>query len=357
MSDSSSEVRETLIVTGALLLLAMILRRPRGKGTHGGVAAALLEPGRGRFARRPGEIPKRGWKDILIRVYKSLGEDRLLTEAGAVTFFGLLAVFPAIGALVSIFGIYADRTTIAQSLDLVTGFLPAGAIEVIRDQMVRVASEPSTTLGLGAIFGLLISLWSANSGIKALFDALNVVYDEKEKRGFFKLNAISLTFTICAIAFLLISVTALAVLPAVLKYLPLRDVSHDVVHLLRWPCLFIAIVFALSLVYRYGPSRDRPRWQWVSWGSVIAGALWLGASALFSWYAANFGNYNETYGSLGAVIGFMMWLWISAIVILLGGEINAEMEHQTVRDTTVGVPAPLGTRGATMADTVGAAQG
>jgi membrane protein len=222
--------------------------------------------------------------------------------------------------------------------------------------MTRLAAQPNSTLGLSMVVGLLISLWSANAGIKALFDALNVVYDEKEKRGFFSLNATSLAFTLAAIAFLLVAIGAIAGLPIILKHLPLHGVVEWAIRILRWPLLLASVVIALAIIYRYGPSRDRAKWKWVTWGSAIAGALWLAASALFSWYAANFGSYNETYGSLGAVIGFMTWLWISAIVILLGGEINAEMEHQTLRDSTEGHPAPLGTRGATMADTVGAAQ-
>jgi membrane protein len=190
--------------------------------------------------------------------------------------------------------------------------------------------------------------------MKALFDALNVAYAEKEKRGFFKLNLVSMIFTIGAILFLLAAVVAVIGLPLLLKHLPLQSVTAWLVSALRWPAMLVCVVAALALLYRYGPSRDKARWRWVTWGSALVGVLWLGASALFSWYAANFGSYNETYGSLGAVIGFMTWLWISAIIILLGGEINAEIEHQTARDSTVGPPMPLGTRGATMADTIGA---
>jgi membrane protein len=330
--------------------------RASNKTGQGSVAAAALQPGRGRYAKHPHEIPARGWKDIAIRVYKSISEDRLLAEAAGVTYYALLAIFPAIAALVSVYGFFADPGEIVRTLDSVKGILPGGAIDVIREQLTRVASQPSTTLRLGAILGLLISLWSANAGIKALFDALNVVYDEKEKRGFFALNATSLVFTVAAITFVIVAIIAIAGLPLVLKHLPLPEFTGWLLQLCRWPVLLVFVVLALSVVYRYGPSRDRPKWRWVTWGGAIAGLLWLSASALFSWYAANFGSYNETYGSLGAVIGFMTWLWISAIVILLGGEINAEMEHQTLRDSTEGPPAPIGIRGAKMADTVGAAQ-
>jgi len=204
--------------------------------------------------------------------------------------------------------------------------------------------------------GLGVSLWSANAAMKSLFDTLNIVYAEQEKRGFIKLNAVSLTFTAAAVAFVLVAIAAVVVLPVALKYLGPSDFTDQLLRIVRWPALFVALTIALALIYRFGPSREAPKWRWITWGSALAAVLWLAASALFSFYAANFGNFNETYGSLGAVIGFMTWLWISAIVVLLGAELDAEMEHQTARDTTTGTPEPLGNRGARMADSVGAAQ-
>lgn len=355
MSEAADEKRN-LLIAGAVALLAIASMHLSDRKSSASPVTASVEHGRGRLARHPSQIPARGWKDIAIRVYKSVSDDRILAEAAGVTYYALLAIFPAIAALVSIYGMFADPAEIASTLDGVKGILPGGAIDVVREQLTRIAAQPRSTLGLGAIFGLLVALWSANAGIKALFDALNVVYGEKEKRGFFAVNATSLAFTIAAIGFLLIAIGAIAGLPAILKHLPLGHVLEWIISLLRWPLLLASVVVALAFIYRYGPSRDRPKWKWVTWGSAIAGVLWLGVSALFSWYAANFGSYNETYGSLGAVIGFMTWLWISAIVILLGGEINAEMEHQTLRDSTEGHPVPLGARGAAMADSVGAAQ-
>ena len=355
MSEAAHEKRN-LLIAGAIALFALASMHFAGKKASVSPLTASVERGRGRLASHPSQIPARGWKDIATRVYKSISEDRILAESAGITYYALLAIFPAIAALVSIYGMFADPAEIASTLRSVEGILPGGAIDVVREQLTRIAAQPRSTLGLGAILGLLVSLWSANAGIKALFDALNIVYGEKEKRGFFSLNATSLAFTIAAIGFLLIAIGAVAVLPAILKHLPLGYVLEWIISLLRWPILLAAVVVALAFVYRYGPSRDRPKWKWVTWGSAIAGVLWLGLSALFSWYAANFGSYNETYGSLGAVVGFMTWLWISAIVILLGGEINAEMEHQTLRDSTEGHPVPLGARGAVVADSVGAAQ-
>ena len=190
-----------------------------------------------------------------------------------------------------------------------------------------------------------------------MFDALNVVYHEKEKRSFIRLNALSLTFTLGLIVFVLLALAVLTIVPLALSYLGLSRVTELLVKLGRWPFLLVVVSLMIALIYSYGPSRDNPQWRWISPGSAFSAIAWLCVSALFSWYTANFGSYNATYGSLGAVIGFMTWLWLSNIVILVGAKINAEIEHQTARDTTVGRPEPLGRRGAVMADTVGAAQG
>jgi membrane protein len=327
---------------------------PRRDNT--GASAEALEPGRGRLASAPSEIPARGWMDILLRVYRNISDHRVLALAAGMTFYSLLAIFPALAALVAIYGLFSDPAAITGHLDQVSGFMPSGAIDVARDQLTRVASKGNQTLGVTFAIGLGVSLWSANAAMKSLFDTLNIVYAEQEKRGFIKLNAVSLTFTAAAVAFVLVAIAAIVVLPVALKYLGLTNFIDQLLRIVRWPALFVALTIALALIYRFGPSREAPMWRWITWGSALAAMLWLAASALFSFYAANFGNFNETYGSLGAVIGFMTWMWISAIVVLLGAELDAEMEHQTARDTTTGKPEPLGTRGARMADSVGAAQ-
>jgi membrane protein len=309
---------------------------------------------RGRQATSPAEIPTKGWKDILWRVYANIGDHRILALAAGMTYYSILAIFPALAALVAIYGIFTDPGSIAKHLDDIASFVPGGAIDVAREQLTRVSSKGDRTLGLTFAVGLVISLWSANAAMKALFDTLNIVYGENEKRGFFKLNAISLSFTVAGIVFVLSALAAVVVVPVALNYLYLSNFADLLIRIARWPAMFVALAVAIACVYRFGPSREAPRWHWITWGSSAATLLWLAASGLFSWYAANFGTFNQTYGSLGAVIGFMTWLWISAIVILLGAELNAEMEHQTVRDTTTGAPKSLGTRGARMADTIGA---
>jgi membrane protein len=318
--------------------------------------SAASETDRGRKASAPSDIPSKGWKDVALRVYNSISEDRILVLAAGVTFYVLLALFPGIAGLIALYGLYADPGTISQHLDTLAGVLPEGGLQIIREQIERLTAQPAQRLGFATFIGLGVSLWSANGGIKGMFDALNVVYHEKEKRSFIRLNALSLAFTLGLIVFVLLALAALTIAPLALGYLGLSRVTELLVSFGRWPVLLVVVSLMIALIYRYGPSRDRPQWRWISPGSAFAAISWLCVSALFSWYTANFGSYNATYGSLGAVIGFMTWLWLSNIVILLGAKINAEIEHQTARDTTVGRPEPLGHRGAVMADTVGASQ-
>jgi membrane protein len=339
---------------------------PARSGAPGGAAGfggkqhappqAAGEAERGRAADTPTQIPSLGWKDILWRTYEEFGKDRILSVAAGVTYYALLALFPAIAALVSIYGLFADPVTIEQHLNALSGVLPGGALDIIREQVKRIASQGSGTLGVSFVIGLAISLWSANAGMKAVFDALNIVYDEEEKRGFFALNLRSLAFTLGAIAFVILALGGIVVLPVVLDYIGLGSGTEWLLAIARWPVLLAVVVLGLAVLYRYGPSRDKAEWKWVTPGGIVAAVLWLVVSMLFSWYVSNFGSYNETYGSLGAVIGFMTWIWLSTTVVLTGAEINAEMEHQTAKDTTEGPRKPLGTRGAQMADNIGVAK-
>jgi membrane protein len=379
-SGSSALLASALILFLANVVAGMLAYRPRPSSTAGLDAetdgsleaersAAIAhkraspvqrervhERGRGREADTPSAIPARGWKDIAWRLYAEVTDDRIVAVAAGVTFYALLAVFPAIGAIVALYGLFADATTINDHLAGMAGVFPGGALDVIGEQIKRITEQGNAKLGLTFFVGLGVSLWSANAGMKAIFDALNIVYDEVEKRSFIKLNALSLAFTMGAILFLLAAMGAMVVLPIVLDHIWLGQQVEALLKIARWPALLVAVMLGLAILYRYGPSRSAARWRWVTWGSVLAALTWIAVSMLFSEYAANYGSYNKTYGSLGAVIGFMTWIWISTIVILAGAELNSEMEHQTARDTTTGPEKPLGARGATMADTVGAAR-
>ena len=377
----SGELIKPLIVY-ALLSLIATTRRPSGRGksdstdrlSDGGRPATgafgatrstdeprsvqherASEDDRGRRASAPWQIPWSGWKDIFWRTYGQIGEDRLLAVAAGVVFYGLLALFPAVTAFVSLYGLFAKASTINEHLSRVGGLMPGGGVEIIQEQVNRIAAKGEAKLGFAFAFGLALALWSANAGMKALIDALNVIYDEKEKRGFIKLNLLSLVLTAGGLLAILTAVGAIVVLPVVLSYVGLGGWTEMLLRLLRWPVLLFVVIFGLAVLYRFGPSREHPRWEWLSVGSVVAAVAWLASSALLSWYLANFANYDATYGSLGAAIGMMMWMWVSSIVILVGAELNSEVEHQTARDSTTGPERPLGQRGAAMADTVGAA--
>jgi membrane protein len=314
------------------------------------------EEGRGRKAEKPHHIPWLGWKDILYRLKDEVSQDRIGTIAAGTTFFILLALFPALAALVSLYGLVADPITIGEHLATMRGYVPASMIDFIGGELQRLSSNRNSTLGVGFIVGILLALWSANSGMKALFDALNVAYDETEKRGFFKLIFISFCFTLGALGFFILLINVVVVIPLIVKFLYLGPVGDLIVTVLPAALMFGVAIFGLAVLYRYGPSRSTAKWRWITPGSLVASVFWLIGSAAFSWYLASWGNYSATYGSLGAIIGVMMWIYLSMWVVLVGAELNAEIEHQTAKDTTVGPEKPLGTRGASMADKIGEAR-
>lgn len=307
----------------------------------------------GADAGAPSDIPAEGWWEIGRRTYHEVDRDRVRAVAAGVTFYGLLALFPALTAFVSLYGLLADPATISDQLTLLDGFLPAGATDFLKEQIGRIAAGGDTKLSFALLISLALAVWSANAGVKAIFDALNVAYGEDEKRGFIKLNLVSLAFTLGILLFLLGAIGAIAVVPIVLDYFYLSSAAEWLIAAGRWPVLVAILLVGLAVLYRYGPSRDEAQWAWVSPGALFAAAGWLIASILFSWYVANFEDYNKTYGTVGAVIGLLTWMWLSATIVLVGAELNSEAERQTDRDTTKGPPMPIGTRGADAADRKG----
>ena len=293
--------------------------------------------GRPELSAQHFRYPVRALKHILPRLYQNISDHHVLAMAAGMTFYSLLAIFPALAALVAIYGLFSDPARISSHLDSLSGFLPGGAINVAREQLTRVASKGAHTLGLTFLIGLAVSLWSANAAMKSLFEALNMVYDEREKRGFVTLNAVSLSLTLAGIVFILLAIGVVVVLPIALDFFGLSFAGDFLLRAGRWPVMFIILTLALAFIYRYGASREAAHWRWITWGSALAAILWIAASVLFSWYTANFGSYNQTYGSLGAVIGFMTWLWISGIVILLGAELDAVMEHKAAGQPSVAI--------------------
>jgi membrane protein len=276
----------------------------------------------------PPAVPRPSWKTTLWRIYERSNDDRLLATAAGVVFFGLLAVFPAVTALVSSYGLFTDPATIGSNLQTLAMMLPEGSFQIVQDQIARVLAKGPAALGGTFLFGLALALWSANAGVKAIIDALNVVHEVRETRSFIRLNLLSLALTTGGIVALLPMVSAVVALPLALNHIGLSPEGRFILSLARWPLLFVILLVALSVLYRFGPDKPSARWEWTRAGTLAAALLWIAGSAALSWYLSNFGNYNATYGSLGAAIGLMMWMWMSATVVLFGAELNSEIERQ-----------------------------
>lgn len=308
----------------------------------------------GRRAGTPTDIPKDGWKQVALRVKDEIKEDNLALMAGGVVFYAMLAIFPALIAAMTLWALLADPATIQAQVEAFTGGLPAGAAGLVERQIDSATSGSGNALGWGFAASLLGALWTASSGMKGLMNATNSAYDEEETRGFFKLRGIALGLTFLGIVFMLFTLSLVAIVPAVLGTVGLGSVGETLVTWGRWPLLAVAVMTALSVLYRYAADRDEPKWRWATPGAVIGTIIWLLASGAFALYVSMIGgsSYAETYGALAGVIILMLWLFLTAFSVLLGAEINAELEHQTRRDTTEGEPRPLGHRDAYVADHV-----
>jgi membrane protein len=313
---------------------------------------AANEPDRGRAATRPSDIPASGWRDILWRLWAQVGEDNVSIVAAGVAFYAMVAIFPAITAFVSLFALFADPAAVQAQFATLKGVIPAEAWRLLDDQLSAVMSTASQRLGIGAAIALAIALYSAGAGVRALMTALNIAYNEHEKRSFVRFYTIAFLFTIGIAVLGLLSIGVIVALPIVVNLAQLGALADTAIKVAPWLVLALFMTVTLGALYRYGASRAEPKTRWVSWGASLATVLWIGASVVFSIYVANFGSYNQTYGALGGVVVLLMWFWISAFIVLLGAELNAEMEHQTARDTTTGLARPLGERGAYVADHV-----
>jgi membrane protein len=309
---------------------------------------------RGRQAESPTRIPGRGWKDILMRVKAEAKQDDVSLLGGGVAFFAMLALVPALVAIVSIYCLFANESTVVRQTGDVLGAAPREVRDLVTAQLCSIVSGSATGASIAAIVGIVVALWSASSGMNHLVGAINLAYDEDENRGFVRVRAMSLAMTLGAIVFLVMSFGIIAVLPAALSNAGLATAGRIVVGVVRWVVLLFGMMIGLGLLYRYAPDRHEPKWSWASPGAVFATVAWIILSLLFSLYTANFGNYNETYGTLAGIIVVMLWLYLTAVVIILGAELNAEIERQTERDTTKGPDRPMGTWDTTTADTVGA---
>ncbi|MFW8635141.1 YihY/virulence factor BrkB family protein [Cribrihabitans pelagius] len=312
---------------------------------------------RGRHADAPQQIPPKGWKDIALRVKDELASDHISLIAAGVAFYGLLALFPAITALLAIGGLLIEPKQIIDQISQLSGVVPQEVMDIITGQATAVAGSREGGLGLTAVAGILIAIYSASKGMNSLIEGMNVAYDEDEKRGYFMKTFVTLALTVFLIIGLLFGMVATIAVPSAVALLNAGPVVEILGTLAVWAVLVLMTMAGLAVLYRYGPSRDKPEFQWVSAGAIAACVLWIIGSAGFAFYVANFGSYNESFGTLAGAVVLLMWFWISAFIILLGAELNSEMEAQTVKDTTVGPDEPMGERGAVKADKLGERKG
>ncbi|HSJ90886.1 MAG TPA: YihY/virulence factor BrkB family protein [Ilumatobacter sp.] len=328
------------------------------------VTAPMMEEGenvighaeRGRTADAPWNIPGRGWKDVLLRVKDEWADDNVGMAAAAVAFYAFLALIPALAALVSILGLIARNGNPQEVIDDLFGALPEQARDLMTDQLEAISASSSSSLSFGLVIGVVLSIWTASGALGQLVNTINIVYDEEETRGWIRRKLIALGLTFGAIAFVAVAVFSVVALPAVIERTGLGIGTRRLLNVLIWPGLALGFMLALAVLYRVGPDRRPARWKWVSVGSVFALVAWIAVTLGFRLYVSQFGSYNETYGSLAGVIVSLFWLWLTAVIVLVGAEINAELEHQTAEDTTIGGDQPMGQRGAVKADSLGELQ-
>jgi membrane protein len=291
--------------------------------------------------------------NILWRSWNEVSDANLFIVAGGVTYAVLLALFPGLAALVAFYGLILDPSQVERQVSALSGVLPEDSQQLLVDELHKLVSASSGALGLSAALGLALALWSASRGMSGLITALNISYEEKERRGFFKLNLLAVGLTLALVLGGLVVIALATVLPAVVHLIGLGSAAKWLLLVLEWPLLIVVVMLGLAVIYRYAPSREKPQWRWVSPGAIAATFLWVIGSIAFTVYVANVNSYDKTYGSLGGVIVLLTWLYLSALVVLLGAAINAQTEKQTGRDSTDGAPAPMGQRGARAADTLG----
>ncbi|EAU42942.1 Ribonuclease BN family protein [Fulvimarina pelagi HTCC2506] len=308
----------------------------------------------GRHAASPAEMPAAGWKDVLMRVKDRFDEHSVTLVAAGITFYILLALFPAITALVAIYGLVADPQTIQAQLSNLEGIVPAGALGIIHSQLERLTSQTESSLSIAFAVSILLSIYSSTKGVKALFKAMNIAYQEKDERGFIKQNLISMAFVVASIVLVILAIVTLVVIPSVLSLLPL-PAGVTILVLVVPPLVLALLAMAwIAGLFRFGPHRRSPTFKWLTPGAVLTILGWVIASIAFSFYASNVKNFDATYGSMASIIVFLMWTWIMMIILLAGAELNAQLEHQTAEDTTVGEEREPGDRKAELADQIAA---
>lgn len=307
----------------------------------------------GRTADSPLQTPARGWKQVAVRTWKQSSEDNIGLVAAGVAFYGFLALVPLLGATVLTYGIVADPQTVVGNVKSLASVMPQDAAKLIGDQLMGVVQTSGGKKGLGLVLAIAVALFGAGNAAGSIITALNIAYEQEETRGFLKVNLLSLAITAGVVLMAVVALLAIAALGYLEKLFPhAPSILLGLGKILSYVLLLLGAAAGAATLYRYGPNRDRAKWEWISPGTIFAAVAWLILTLGFGFYVAHFGNYNKTYGSLATVVILVTWMYLSAYVFLFGAELNSELEHQTAKDTTAGGPKPLGDRGAWSADHV-----
>lgn len=304
----------------------------------------------GRYATVPGQIPWPGRKAVLKRVYVAVVDAELSLRCAGVAFFSFMSLFPVMASIVLLYGLVTSRDSLKVQLDTIQPFVPASVFEMLQDRLIALLQQPETTLGVGLVVSLIFALWSGSRGINALLVAMNRAYREKDERGLIANALLSLGLTLGGMVFITIALFAIAAIPVIVGGLPLPRFLESLSIWLRWPVLALMVWLAISVLFRIAPNRSAAKWTWITPGAALSTLLWIGLSVLFSLYVENFGNYNAMFGSLSVAVVTLLWIYYSTLIIVLGAILNSELEYQTKIDTTTGVSAPMGQRGAFVAD-------
>lgn len=302
-------------------------------------------------AQRPRDISARGWMQIAKRVWAELKSDRVNFTAAGIAFYLMLAMVPALGAVMSVYGLVADRADVERQLQQADQIIPGEVMDLVAVELKRLAGN-DLAAGWGLVLGLGLAFWGGSKAMHALVTSMNVAYGEPDGRKFVKRKSLELVLTVCGVFFVILVLSLLAVVPAMMAYIQLGPLTQTLISISRWLLMFIAVMTWLAIIYRFAPYRRKAKWRWVTWGSFLGALLWILASALLTWYTSAFGDYSKTYGSLGAIVLLLLWFYMTGYSIMLGAELNSEMELQTTCDTTRGQDLPMGERGAYVADHV-----
>jgi len=316
-----------------------------------------METQRGRTADAPGEIPASGWKDVALRTWRSASDDNVGLIAAGVAFYSFLALVPLLAATVLVYGLVANMQTVSEHAARLTAVLPSDVAPLITEQLVSVVTTSDGKKGVGLLIALVIALFGARNAVGSIVTALNIAYGERETRGFLKVNLLALALTAGGVATVALGLVGIGAMRFMGSMLPATSpVVVALTKVVTYALLALAAAGAATLLYRYGPARDHARWSWITPGATLFAVGWVALTVGFGFYAANFGSYGATYGSLSAVVVLLTWIYLSAYALLFGAELNAELEHQTARDTTIGPDEPMGERDAWAADHVAGAE-